>query len=460
MRTAAALLCASAALAAPEADLIKELPGYGKPKNPQYSGFLKVNDPQGELYYHYWLARSPSEKDPVVLWMNGGPGASSIGYGLFTEMGPFSLDEESLQNKTTPGIPDVHDNPNAWSNVANMLFLEHPPSVGYSYCGKTGSPKNATCAWNDTTQAAASYGAVKEFFNTFPEFKDNDFFVTGESYGGMYVPTLVEEIYKHQDEVPNLKGFAIGNGIVGHKDTFPGEAGTKAKFFHGKSFMSEQTWDEISKVCGDFNNVSTVCQDKMDAAAKAVGPYYVYNVYDTCGADQAIEQKPWLWTEEQVQSLTRLEQPDSYPCGSQKATAVWMNLPAVREAIHVPSESFYGHQYTLEAGPFLKYDESRPHLLDIYPELTAKYRGLIYNGDFDGCVPYVHAEGWTSSFHYKQSSPWRPWTVDQQVAGYTIRYDHNNFTFATVKGAGHMVPQYKAREALHLITAFINNDEL
>ena len=37
--------------------------------------------------------------------------------------------DDSFQNKTTPGVPDVFDNPHSWNTVANMLFLETPPSV-------------------------------------------------------------------------------------------------------------------------------------------------------------------------------------------------------------------------------------------------------------------------------------------------------------------------------------------
>jgi cathepsin A (carboxypeptidase C) len=63
-----------------------------------------------------------------------------------------------------------------------MLFIEHPPSVGYSYC------HDKHCSWNDTTQAAANFKGLQQFYAEFPEFKKNEFFITGESYGGMCVP--------------------------------------------------------------------------------------------------------------------------------------------------------------------------------------------------------------------------------------------------------------------------------
>lgn len=208
------------------------------PKVPQYSGYLQVDDPQGLMDYHYWLATSESEhpeKDPVVLWMNGGPGASSLAYGSFSELGPYFLDDESMKNITHPGVPDVHENPYSWSKITNMLFVEAPPSVGYSFC------HNKDCRWNDTTQAVANYAMLSKFFEEFPEYKKNDFYITGESYGGMYVPTLVEQIHHHGNQV-NLKGFAVGNGIIGHQDSFPGAGGIHYEFLHNKAFISDKLW--------------------------------------------------------------------------------------------------------------------------------------------------------------------------------------------------------------------------
>eukprot|EP00041_Stephanoeca_diplocostata_P027316 m.750245 g.750245 ORF g.750245 m.750245 type:complete len:262 (-) comp23156_c0_seq29:423-1208(-) len=212
-----ALIAVALATPAADADQIKNLPGYGAPKQPQYSGYLSVDDPQGTMQYHYWFAQSANAPttDPVVLWLNGGPGASSIGYGLFTELGPYFLDDASFDSKT--GVPTVFDNPYSWSTMANMLFLEAPPSVGYSYCENDNGGYSDACGWNDTTQARANYGALQAFFDKFPSFRDNDFYITGESYGGMYVPTLVEQVYLHRAEpsAPRLQGFAVGNGIIG-----------------------------------------------------------------------------------------------------------------------------------------------------------------------------------------------------------------------------------------------------
>ena len=115
-----------------------------------------------------------------------------------------------------------------------MLFLEAPPSVGFSYCHRK------ECRWNDTTQAVANYGALVKFYQEFPVFAGRPFFITGESYGGMYVPTLVEQIHSRPAGKAGieLKGFAVGNGIIGHRDSFPGAAGSHYAFLHDKASKS------------------------------------------------------------------------------------------------------------------------------------------------------------------------------------------------------------------------------
>lgn len=107
--------------------------------------------------------------------MNGGPGASSVVFGFFGELGPYFMDDDSMKNKTTPGVPDLKSNPYAWNTIANVLFLESPANVGYSYC------ENPECRWDDKTGAEANYDALLKFFDKFPEFKDNEFYITGES---------------------------------------------------------------------------------------------------------------------------------------------------------------------------------------------------------------------------------------------------------------------------------------
>lgn len=84
-------------------------------------------------------------------------------------------------------------------------------------------------------------------------------------------------------------------------------------------------------------------------------------------------------------------------------------------------------------------NQSRMHLLDVYPDLITSYRTLIFNGDFDACVPYLHNERWTKHLAdehgWVTTRAWQAWQMDEQVAGYFTAFgtstDVSNFTFAT-----------------------------
>ena len=105
-------------------------------------------------------------------------------------------------------------NPFSWNNISNSLYLEAPACVGYSYADTIDG-----CSHTDESTAADNYEALKAFFTSFSEYATNPFFITGESYAGIYVPTLAKATYlgNKAGGTPqiNLKGIMVGNGCVG-----------------------------------------------------------------------------------------------------------------------------------------------------------------------------------------------------------------------------------------------------
>lgn len=91
--------------------------------------------------------------------------------------------------------------------------------------------------------------------------------------------------------------------------------------------------------------------------------------------------------------------------------------------------------------------------------LAQKYPFLIYSGDADAQIPHTSTEAWTSSLGFEEMEPYRSWTFQKYVQGYVTRYEHN-FTFATVKGAGHMVPLYRPLAAHTMVSRFLANQRI
>ena len=134
----------------------------------------------------------------MVLWLNGGPGSSSL-IGLLTENGQFRLNEYSLKN-VTHGVPQLFYNQYGWTQLANIIYLESPKGVGFSYC----EGGQSDCINTDESTAMDSYEFLLNFFLEFPEFLSNEFFIAGESYAGIYIPMLMDQIRKDLLQQPTV----------------------------------------------------------------------------------------------------------------------------------------------------------------------------------------------------------------------------------------------------------------
>ena len=378
--TQTALLCLVLVIAVQAArpqDEVKALPGWdGSLSSRQYSGYLDI---PGGKHLHYWLVESEASpsSDPLVLWFNGGPGCSSLD-GYFYEQGPYHV-VEPVTNAS--GAPMLYENPYRWNKVANMLFLEAPAAVGFSYAD-TPAGRNS----NDTQQAVDNYAALLAFYEAYPEYAGNDLYITGESYAGMYVPTLALEILSHNDErdrtIP-LKGIAVGNGVTGRgafSDTIHNEI--YINFYRGHGLFSAKLETEIRTACGDFINQTDACKAALDEMHNMIGPVNVYDIYLPCinsgSLSLAHNARRPLTAEERERTA------GPAGCIDAGAASAYLNTPAVRKAIHVRSAA--------EIGPWvicsntLNYTVTRSSLLPDYKNTLIPNIGvLIYNGDVSLC---------------------------------------------------------------------------
>ena len=145
-----------------------------------YSGMLNVTlEPAKNKSLHYIFVESQNNKteDPLILWFNGGPGCSSM-LAFMQEHGPWVMDD---------GDETFHENPYSWNTNASVLYIEMPAGVGFSFC----DPKQDDCTYYDNNTADENLAALNQWFERFPEFKTNEFYISGESYAGVYVPFLL-----------------------------------------------------------------------------------------------------------------------------------------------------------------------------------------------------------------------------------------------------------------------------
>jgi len=133
---------------------------------------------------HYILVESQDKwnKDPLLIWLNGGPGCSSL-LGFIMENGPCVFDDANYT---------IFDNPYPWNNRLNVLYIEGPAGVGFSR-GQTTADK----IHNDISSSYDFLEALKSFYVKFPEFVGRDLYISGESYAGIYVPYFALRVHQY-----------------------------------------------------------------------------------------------------------------------------------------------------------------------------------------------------------------------------------------------------------------------
>eukprot|EP00607_Mallomonas_marina_P002197 CAMPEP_0182437242 /NCGR_PEP_ID=MMETSP1167-20130531/84912_1 /TAXON_ID=2988 /ORGANISM="Mallomonas Sp, Strain CCMP3275" /LENGTH=643 /DNA_ID=CAMNT_0024630087 /DNA_START=54 /DNA_END=1985 /DNA_ORIENTATION=- len=359
------------AFSAADRDEIISLPGWNNVlPSKHFSGYL---DGSRTSHLHYWLvlAETSPETSPLVVWFNGGPGCSSMD-GFFYEHGPFEVDPSDYS------VLKLRSS--RWSSVANVLYIEAPVGVGFSYSD------DHQYKLDDDRTALENRAALEDFFKKFPEFIGNDFYITGESYAGIYVPTLAQAILEGQDDGTyqgaKLTGIAVGNGCTGN-DIGTCGFGVQGlyyewKYLMGTALLSTEMKEDINKVCdweaaaaNKQDALSSQCMELISLASQRMGSVNIYDIYDSCimdtGCDDEKERREGtslhgrvpnrpaltdLLNQEQrdtllfngghqsftdVSKLQRMIVGGTDECLDSRAASGYLNNPEVMKAIHVKS---------------------------------------------------------------------------------------------------------------------------
>lgn len=438
------------ALAAPAADEVTSLPGWPGPlPSKTFSGFINagwdVQDGINRTMMMWYMMVQAEVPDPlsapVLLFSNGGPGASSA-FGLFTEFGPLQLSADSM----TTNPPTLFRNPYAWTKLANIVILNGPAPVGYSYCTPVGPAGDGTScgSWNDTRAALFNYNFILGFFDAFPELKPLPFYMAGESYAGVYVGQLTDMILKTSPVPVNLKGIALGDACMGTETLCgPYQRGPwfELLFAAGQGCISLPTFRAIITQCpieileqGPISNAPATCQAAVAAAGvECPGQaYFAYNYLDQC--------PPAVFSGGDGDEPMPSNDVSGYPCGGDQALKAWIELPAVKAALNVAPNAVFE---SFDNGAGFTYNLTWPSNLPLMRRLQTGADGvrtLIYDGETDPSISSVKAQNWTFSLDFPLKEAWRPWTFPNSsvVAGQVVQFD-GDFTFVTIRGSGHMV---------------------
>ncbi|KAK7344936.1 hypothetical protein VNO77_15199 [Canavalia gladiata] len=454
-----------------EADKIQSLPGQPHVSFQQFGGYIQVHDkPHRALFYYFVEAETNPSSNPLILWLNGGPGCSSIGVGAFTEHGPFitNYGESITKNKYS------------WNREANILYLESPAGVGFSYS----TDKSFYNTLNDDITAQDNLVFLQRWLDRFPQYKNNEFYIMGESYGGHYVPQLAELILKSKVNF-NLKGIGLGNPLLEYETDY----NSVDEFYWSHGMISDYVYQLRSSVCNNSKSskqslrgcfspdcISVLIQISDEySELDSIDPYYV--IGDKCLSYNL--SQPAFLTQHQRSSISQIlrslhmqkhqnnaylyhQELDKCP---EKNAEMYLNRKEVQKALHARLVGV--NQYRL-CSPvvFDKYrteDEEIPTINILGSLIKSGIQVFVYSGDQDSVIPFIGTrrlvDKLAKKLGLKTTVPYSSWFVGKQVGGWTQVYGHQ-LTYATIRGASHSTPTTQPKRSFVLFNSFLQGKPL
>ncbi|KAM3403106.1 hypothetical protein ACQJBY_006704 [Aegilops geniculata] len=425
-------------MAAQELDRVASLPGAPSYSYAfkHYSGYVTTDERLGKaLFYWFFEAMEKPDEKPLVLWLNGGPGCSSVGFGQAQELGPFLVKKD---------VPELELNP---CQLAIPGFSGWCWIFIHQHVFRNRSTRRQFHGW----------------FQRFPQHKMKEFYIAGESYAGHYIPQLanlmVEENKKASSEnYINFKGILIGNAYMDGDTDLQGIVDSSwhhaiisdtlyATYLRSCNFSAEILSRECEVALGEFN----VLHDLID----------IYSLYaPNCERgypDFNTSFSPHIGPTTSRFDLLRI--PMGYdPCTQTYATE-YLNRKDVQRALHANTTGVpYPYSLCRDSINVLWHDSDKT-VLPIVKKLAQEgLRIWIFSGDTDGRIPTTSTRYTLKKLGLPIKEDWSPWFTHKQVGGWSVVYD--GLTFVTVRGAGHMVPTSRPEKALQLFEHFLANRNL
>lgn len=387
---------------------------YLLPDMESYAGYLTVNkEYNANLWFWYFpVSDNPVEETPWIIWLQGGPGASSL-YGLFTEIGPFAVSDDN----------NLEEIKYSWGKNHSLLFIDNPVGTGFSF-----TDDDRGYATNQTTIGENLYTALQQFLTIFPELRKAPLTIAGESYAGKHIPSLGIQIlwHRNEDQSINLQGLAIGNGFID-----PVSLQRYSYFVREAGLVDDKVADSIKHL------ETAVVQFINNGEMLKAYAYYNYLL------------RVFL-SESHLENLYNYLQDD---ISLEGAYMDYIQRDEVRRALHVGNTNFtsIGVVYRKLVPDFMGSAKSW------LEELLENYKVMLYNGHLDIIVAYHPSVNTYNRLTFSGSSDFEkakrlPWHHDGKLAGYYKTA--GNLTEVMIRGAGHMVPADRPAAALGLISAF------
>ncbi|KIJ41895.1 hypothetical protein M422DRAFT_229416 [Sphaerobolus stellatus SS14] len=413
----------------------------------QASGYGDLTANESVWFWFFESRAADPDNAPLSIWLNGGPGSSSM-IGLFQENGPCRINNAST---------GVTLNPNSWSNVSNMLYIDQPVGVGFSH--------GTTTVGTSLAAAQDVWKFLQIFFSDsrFSKYSANKFAIWTESYGGHYGPTFAAYFLQQNQAIAqgsitgipiNLQVLGIGDGITDPLSQYPGYITYAAN----NPYHSLVSASVISTANNSWAK-SGGCKDQITSCYNGGGTSVCSKAQSFCN-NNILSPLAGNWDVYYV--LTK--NPDPYP----PDLTSYLTSTAVTSKIGSESkwQETNNNVYNNFAATGDWMTNSR---LNLQTVINAGVRVLIYDGDVDYILNFNGVEAMVAALQTQfstqfQAQSFTNYTVKGQVTG--MFKNAGTFSYVRIFGAGHEVPAYKfgtlstGQAALQMFSQIMSNQSL
>lgn len=421
--------------------LVTEIPGYsGKVKETIYSGYIETGEKTNRfLFYTFVLANeSPSEK-PFLIWLNGGPGCAS-GLAFISEHGPYTLVDDGK----------VEAFPYSLNDFANVLYIDSPAGVGFSY---NLNETDLKLHLNDDRTISDLYGFLGTFLSdVFPEYSKNELQIWGESYAGHYVPLFASYIQEKKIKGENnyhLTAIGVNNGLYHYEHNMNGDYIWRV----AHSIVSYNQYSAAMEACeGNFwkHKEEAVCAKWISIFDEQMNGILNLDIMKDC-----------------YKGVNNTFPGEVIPCWDSESLDTFFNLQETYDAFHVNQKEWKQTTKKWKTCSDVIGQYYNAYLyMDVVSELKFLFdqniRMLLMNGDVDDNCSNLSNQLTVNEVLGERIMDFPPWFYsyedkpnELQVGGWYQK--KGSLIFATVRGAGHMVSTYQPYRSYVLYKKFFEN---
>lgn len=393
------------------------------------AGYADVNQRKNSLFYWFFESRNDPVNDPVILWLNGGPGCSSM-KGMMWVNGPGIIQSDLSHSY----------NPYSWNSNASVIWLDQPAGTGLS--------SSQEPVKNVEQLSKQVYEFLDQFFHEFPQYQNNKFHISGSSDAGLYVSSIGAEILRQQDRLFNFTSVSIVNGLI--------DATLQYQYMQPLLCGSAGIPAVLNRtVCERMDLTQPLCIYRMEECLTG-GQTNCTDALKYCNEETIFKYQGNFFNVNDPCSNT------SVSCYAQDTYyQQYLNLPHVRQVLRITEEAIVACNATIYSNFVSTGTMLQSTTKNLGNLLDSGIPVIIMAGELDATYNWAGNRAIAMSIEWNgtdafNNSPLQPLKINgQEIADVQ---NHDFLTFIKIHNAGHLVSWDQPEISLTLLNTWLSGN--